>query len=63
MKKTTREPNGAMFMLRTAELGLTDEALSDMTIGMVYDLLTEKENDKEEYPVMGTQEDIRRFFQ
>lgn len=63
MKKTTREPNGATFMLRTAELGLTDEALSDMTIGMVYDLLTEKANDMEEYPVMGTQEDIRRFFQ
>lgn len=63
MKKSTREPNGATFMLRTAELGLTDEALRDMTIGMVYDLLTERANDMEEYPSQGTQEDIRRFFQ
>ena len=29
-------------MLRCAELGLSDEALQDMTIGMVYDLIAEK---------------------
>ena len=33
-----------------------------MTIGMVYDLLTEQANDKEEYPVKADQDDIRRFF-
>lgn len=51
-----------MFMLRCAELGLTDEALSDMTIGMVYDMLAEKSNDMEDYPTKATQADIKRIF-
>lgn len=49
-------------MLRCAQLGLSDDALSDMTIGMVYDMLTEQANDNEEYPYLGTQEDIKRIF-
>ena len=60
--QTTRENNGAIFMLRCAELGLTDEALSHMTMGMVYDLLIEKANDYEEYPKLATQDDIKRMF-
>lgn len=59
---TTREPTGAAFMLRCAELGLSDEALSSMSMGMVYDMLIEKANDAENYPVKATQEDIYRFF-
>ena len=61
MKPTTREPNGAIFMLRCAQLGLDDEALAGMTMGMVYDLLTEQGNDREEYPVLATQEDFDAF--
>lgn len=57
-----REPNGAIFMLRCAELNLSDSALCNMSIGMVYDLLTEKMNDKEEYPYKATQDDIEAFF-
>lgn len=49
-------------MLRCAELGLTDEALRGMTMGMVYDLLAEQANDQENYPLEGTQEDIERIF-
>lgn len=49
-------------MLRCAHFGLSDEALNNMTIGMVYDMLIEEGNDREEYPVKGTQEDIRSFF-
>ena len=49
-------------MLRCAELGLSDETLADMTIGMVYDLLTEKANDAEKYPYKATQADIKAFF-
>ena len=49
-------------MLRCAELGLSDEALAGMTIGMVYDLLAEKANDQEDYPVKGDQDDIRKIF-
>lgn len=57
-----RESNGAVFMLRCADLGLPDKALSEMSIGMIYDLLIERSNDGEDYPVQATQEDINRFF-
>lgn len=49
-------------MLRCAELNLSDDALYGMSIGMVYDMLTEKMNDREEYPYKATQEDIEAFF-
>ena len=62
LRQTTREPSGAEFMLRCAELGLSDEALSTMTMGMVYDMLIERANDREEYPIKATQEDIYRYF-
>lgn len=62
IKPTTREPNGAMFMLRCASLGLSDEALNDMTVGMVEDMLIEQANDREEYPYKATQDDIYAFF-
>ena len=50
-----------MFMLRCAELGLSDEALSGMTMGMVYDLLVERANDREKYPLMASQDDFDKF--
>ena len=62
VRATTREPTGALFMLRCAELNLSDDALGGMTMGMVYDLLTEKMNDNEQYPYKATQEDIERYF-
>lgn len=49
-------------MLRCAHFGLSDEALNEMTLGMVYDMLTEEGNDREEYPYEATQDDIRAFF-
>jgi len=49
-------------MLRCAELALTDEALRGMTMGMVYDLLIEKGNDREEWPIKGTAADYKRIF-
>ena len=49
-------------MLRCAHFGLSDEALAIMTMGMVFDMLTEEANDREEYPYKATQEDIRSFF-
>lgn len=49
-------------MLRCAELGLRTEDLSQMNVGMVYDMLTEKANDEEKYPYKATQADIDRLF-
>lgn len=62
MRPTVRESTGALFMLRCAELGLSDEALDGMTMGMVYDMLIEKGNDEEKYPYKATQDDIYAFF-
>ena len=62
VRATTREPTGALFMLRCAELNLSDRALGGMTMGMVYDMLTERVNDNETYPYKATQEDIERYF-
>ncbi len=49
-------------MLRCAELGLSDEALNNMSMGMVFDILTEKGNDKQKYSYKATQDDIYSFF-
>lgn len=49
-------------MLRCAELNLSDEALRGMTMGMVYDMLTERANDREDYPIRATQADIEAYF-
>lgn len=62
IRETVRQSNGAIFMLRCAELNLSDSALSGMSIGMVYDMLMERMNDKEEYPYKATQDDIEAFF-
>ena len=49
-------------MLRCAQLHLSDKALSEMTMGMVYDMMIEVANDQEDYPYEATQEDIDNFF-
>lgn len=49
-------------MLRCAELNLSDSALGSMTMGMIYDMLTERANDREDYPIRATQADIYAFF-
>ena len=61
VRPTTREPNGAIFMLRCVQLGLSDEALGQMDMGMVYDMLIEQGNDREKYPYRATQEDFDNF--
>ena len=61
-RATTREGTAAIFMLRCFELGLSWEILDHMSVGMVYDLLEEKSNDYEEYPIKANQEDIAKFF-
>lgn len=61
MRPSVREPNGAIFMLRCAELNLSDEALGNMSMGMVYDLLIERGNDSVKWAYRATQEDFDAF--
>jgi hypothetical protein len=57
-----REPNGAIFMLRCAELGLSKDDLDDMTVGMVFDMITEKANDHEKYDKKAPGGGMAAFF-
>ena len=57
-----REPNGAIFMLRCAELGLYKDDLDDMTVGMVFDMITEKANDHEKYDKKAPAGSMAAFF-
>jgi hypothetical protein len=50
-------------MLRCAELGLSKEDLDDMTIGMVFDMITEKGNDREKYDIKAPSGSLSAFFQ
>lgn len=51
----------ALFMLRCKELNLSFEEESEITMGMVYDMLTERQNDSAKYAQKATQEDFDRF--
>lgn len=50
-------------MLRCAELGLSLEVLDQMTVGMVYDMLIERGNDRYEYPYKGRPGTLGDFLQ
>lgn len=47
-----------MLLLRCLQIGLSVSELSLVTLGQVYDLMTEQANDSFEYPYLATDEDI-----
>ena len=49
-------------MLRCAELGLSREDLDDMTVGMIFDMMIERMNDLEKYPIKGKPGTLKDFF-
>ena len=55
MRPTERPKTGATFMLRCAEL-------ETMTMGMVYDMLIEQANDREEWAILAPPGSMRSFF-
>ena len=56
-----REINTAIFLLRAVQLGLSVADLDELSIGMVLDVLIERQNDSYDYPVLATQADIDRL--
>lgn len=50
-----------LFLLRCVQLGLSMSDLDLLTIGLLNDMFTEKENDSFAYPYQPTQEDFDRF--
>lgn len=51
----------ALFLLRTAQLGIPMGDLELLTIGMVTDMLVEAGNDTCDYELLATQNDFDRF--
>ena len=49
-------------MLRCAELNLSREDLDEMTVGMVFDMITERSNDKEKYDKKAPAGSMAAFF-
>lgn len=50
-----------LFLLRCVELGISLSELDLLTIGIVNDMFTEKENDDYNYPYRPTQTDFDLF--
>lgn len=58
---TDRELTTALFLLRCKTLGFSIQELESITVGMVYDMISEKNNDDVEYDTTATVDDINRF--
>ncbi len=50
-----------LFLLRCVQLGLSMADLNLLSIGLVNDMFTERENDKFSYKSLATQEDYDSF--
>lgn len=50
-----------LFLLRCIEIGIQISELDLLTVGLVLDIWTEKNNDGVKYRRMATQEDFDRF--
>lgn len=60
-RQSDREVSTALFLLRCVELGLSITDLDSLTVGMVFDMFTERANDDVEYDQVATQADIDNF--
>ena len=58
---TERPTTTPLLLLRTVELGLSISDWSLLTIGLVNDMFTEKNNDDYKYKEVATQEDFDKF--
>lgn len=50
-----------LYLLRCVQCGLSIRDLDLLTVGMVFDIFTENQNDGEEYDQIATQADIDRL--
>lgn len=61
MRSSSREMNTPLFLLRCLEVGVGITDLDFLTIGLVLDIWTEKQNDDYNYPSLATQDDFDAF--
>ena len=50
-----------LFLLRCKQLGLSMTELDLLTIGLINDMFTERENDEYSYKSLATQDDMNAF--
>lgn len=50
-----------LFLLRCVQIGIALSELDLLTIGVVNDMFTERENDEISYDTLGTQSDMDAF--
>ena len=50
-----------LFLLRCKQLGLSMTELDLLTIGLINDMFTERQNDEYPYKELASQEDFDRF--
>lgn len=48
-------------MLRVVQLGIAVGDMENLSIGMIMDMLIERQNDDYDYPLLATQADIDRL--
>lgn len=53
--------NTAIYLLRCIQLGIQIRDLDLLTMGEIYDMLTEQQNDEYKYPYKATQADFDKF--
>ena len=51
----------ALITLRCMEIGLSMSDMECLTLGAIFDIMTEKNNDSFEYKQLANQEDFDRF--
>jgi len=56
-----REFNTALYLKNALGLGLRVDDLKYISVGMVYDLVTERLNDEYEYDYLATQDDFNKM--
>ncbi|MBQ3989768.1 MAG: hypothetical protein II630_02900 [Bacteroidales bacterium] len=51
----------ALFLLRVFQIGMTQDDLDTLTMGTVFDIMTESANDDHKYKELANQDDFDRF--
>lgn len=51
----------ALFLLRVYQIGMTQDDLDTLTMGTVFDIMTESSNDDCKYKELANQDDFDRF--
>ena len=60
-RKSEREMTTPLFLLRCVQLGISIADLDLLTIGLVNDMFTERQNDDYPYKELASQSDFDRF--